>query len=72
MISSTLATGPSRLWTDAPSAPASLARTNASPASAVYWSCSEPPNGIRNSSPLAAATIAAVGAEVSPWSRPGP
>ena len=71
-ISSTDATGPSRLCTDAPSARTSLARTNASPASATYWSCSEPPNGISYASPRAAATIAAVGAEVSPWSRPGP
>ena len=40
-------TGPSRLWTGAPSTPASLARTNASPTSDAYCICTLPPNGIR-------------------------
>jgi hypothetical protein len=63
---------PGRLCTDAPSYSIRLAATNADATSRAYCCCSSPPNGMRYVLPAAAASIACVGAEVSPWSRPTP
>ena len=45
---------------------------NARATSRASWSCAPPPYGIVNGVPAAAASIAVVGAEVTPWSRPTP
>jgi hypothetical protein len=45
---------------------------NAAATSGAYWNWNRPPKGISNARPAAAASMAAVGEEVRPWSRPGP
>ena len=63
---------PGRLWTSAPVAFASLAAMNARATSRANCIWHAPPYGIVYGRPAAAASIAVVGADVTPWSRPTP
>ena len=72
ITSSVCTDGPPTSRTGAPAPGSRAAATKAAATSGAYCSWYAPPNGRWYGASAAAASIATVGADVSPWSRAGP